>query len=87
MQILQGAFLIGPVQQLQAAIMMFDQCGAGFDPVTVITIQDIVDIRQLRPVQMTTDETIDIATPYLTGDQCFETFDIFAGVPDPVFQV
>src|ERR1700760_4215212 len=43
---------LGPFQDLQLAILMFDQRGAAFDPIAVIAIDDAVDGAHLGVMDM-----------------------------------
>ncbi len=53
------AGLIGiPIHQLQAAIHVFDQGAAAFHPVTVVAIQDAVDVAHLCAVDMATHHAV-----------------------------
>ena len=51
-----------PVQQFKSAIVMFDKCGKRFYPVTVIQVQQPVDLEHLRFVDMAANNAVTSAS-------------------------
>ena len=73
--------------QLEAAVTVFHQRGAAFDPVAVVAVQHAVDGADLRLVDVTADDAVEAAPAGLMGGGIFEGVDGGAGVPNPVFDV
>jgi hypothetical protein len=50
-----------PTQQLHAPVPVLDHRRAAFDPVAAVHVQQVLDLRQLRAMDMAADDALDLA--------------------------
>ena len=78
---------IGPVQDFQAAVGVFDERRAAFDPVAVVAVEDAVDGPHLGGVDVAADDAVGAQPSRLGDDGGLEAADVFDRLLDLVLEV
>src|SRR5450756_2410282 len=73
---------IGPGDDLEAAVLVFDQRRAAFHPVAAIHVADALLVANGRTVDVPADDALGAVTPRLGGERLFERADVIHGVLD-----
>lgn len=76
-----------PAHQLQMPIMVFDKGGVAFNPITIIAVQNAVDIAHFCMVDMAAHDTLQTPAAGLCGHGHFKVADIGQGFFDPTLEV
>src|SRR5262249_34985210 len=85
-QRVEGAQL-DPVNDLEPAVPVLDEGGAAFDPVAVVTVDNVTDRANLGLVDVAADDAVEAAAPRLVSHRRGVVADIFDGVLDLALEV
>ena len=67
---------VRPAQQLQLAVVLFNQGGAGLNPVTGVAVERAVDVLQVRAVDVAADHAVVALLPGVSRGNVLELRDV-----------
>src|SRR3546814_462691 len=72
----QAGALLGPVHQLQVAVVVLGQRGAVFHPVAVVAVQHAIDFANAAKMNVAADMAVEALCAGGSGDQMFVLLDV-----------
>src|SRR5689334_5266132 len=78
---------VRPASQAQLAALLFDDRGAGFDPVTGIAVERRPEVTQVRAVYVSAENAIETVLGGVSHGNLLVTFDVAERTADREFQL